>query len=239
MNDKFDPEKLRPVQYFFEPDPRSFNFSRYDPVLKKVREYNIEYHHDKIFKFELHQGVPEQVRTLFETARNLYLYAWLVYRFYPVAEAHALACLEFALREKIGKEVSLNENYVRGGKKPTLSPLLRYAVDHKLIKNENFTAWNNRGIINSRQRHLMEKLREADERGLDEIIIDDSEATVTEEDLNWDYVGMLHKTLPKIRNDYAHGSTTLHNMVLNSIQIVSEIINQIYINPEKNGSVTP
>jgi hypothetical protein len=31
-----------------------------------------------------------------------------------------------------------------------------------------------------------------------------------------------------LRNEYAHGSTDLHNWALRSFQIVSEIINQLY-----------
>lgn len=36
---------------------------------------------------------------------------------------------------------------------------------------------------------------------------------------------------PRVRNDYAHGSTELHNWALRSFQIVSEIINQLYPKP--------
>jgi len=38
------------------------------------------------------------------------------------------------------------------GKRPTLRPLLKYAVDHGLVKNEGFSAWQNRGEIRSRSR---------------------------------------------------------------------------------------
>lgn len=42
---------------------------------------------------------------------------------------------------------------------------------------------------------------------------------------------MLPDLLPMLRNDYAHGSTDLHNWALRSFQIVSEIINQLYQPP--------
>ncbi len=51
------------------------------------------------------------------------------------------------------------------------------------------------------------------------------------EDLDWDYVKMLPDLLPMLRNDYAHGSTDLHNWALRSFQIVSEVINQLYQPP--------
>ena len=82
----------------------------------------------------------------------------------------------------------------------------------------------------------MEKMRTTSEKNLTEISWDDSEIEVTAEDLNWDYANMLVETLPYIRNEYAHGSTNLHNLVLHTIQIVCEIINQLY---EAPGTLQP
>ena len=135
--------------------------------------------------------MPREIVLQFETARNVYLYAWFVYRFYPVSEHQCLACLEL----------------------------------------EGFSAWQNRGEIRSRARVEVEKLREASEKNLTEITWDESDIQITAEDLNWDYVKMLPELLPMVRNDYAHGSTELHNWALRSFQIVSEIINQLYPAP--------
>lgn len=71
-----------------------------------------------------------------------------------------------------------------------------------------------------------------EEKKLNEISWDDDEIEVTPEDLNWDYVSVLIDFLPSLRNRYAHGSTDLHNQVLDSIRAVSEIINQLYQRPE-------
>ena len=117
------------------------------------------------------------------------------------------------------------------GKRPTLRPLLEYAVAHGLVRNEGFSQWQNRGVIRSHARVEMEKIREASEKGLDEITWDESDIQITAEDLDWDYVKILPALLPMVRNDYAHGSTELHNWALHSFQIVSEIINQLYPAP--------
>jgi hypothetical protein len=61
--------------------------------------------------------------------------------------------------------------------------------------------------------------------------LDESDIQITAEDLDWDYVKMLPGLLPMVRNDYAHGSTQLHNWGLRSFQIVSQIINQLYPKP--------
>lgn len=116
-------------------------------------------------------------------------------------------------------------------KRPTLRPLLKYAVAQGLVSNEGFSVWQNRGVTRSRARVEMEKLREASEKGLDEITWDESDIQMTTEDLDWDYVKMLPGLLPMVRNEYAHGSTQLHNWALRSFQIVSEIINQLYPKP--------
>lgn len=99
------------------------------------------------------------------------------------------------------------------------------------MNNEGFSAWQNRGEINSRHRVEMEKLREASDKNLAEITWNESDIQITAEDLDWDYVKMLPDLLPMLRNEYAHGSTDLHNWALRSFQIVSEIINQLYQPP--------
>jgi hypothetical protein len=132
------------------------------------------------------------------------------------------------LRERLKEEIRTGK--VKG-KRPALRLLLKYAVDHGLVRNEGFSAWQNRGTTNSRARVEMEKIREASETNLSEITWDESDIQITAEDLNWDYVKMLPDLLPMLRNDYAHGSTDLHNRALRSFQIVIEIINQIYQRP--------
>jgi len=184
--------------------------------------------HEQVSGYVLHAGVPEEIVVQFETAKNVYLYAWFVYRFYPVAEHHSLACLELALRGRLEEEIRTGKIKE---KRPTLRPLLKYAVEQGLVKNEGFATWRNRGEINSRYRVEMEKMREAAEKNLDEVTWDESDIQVTEEDLNWDYVDMLADRLPELRNDYAHGSKELHNWALRSVQIVCEIINQLYQPP--------
>lgn len=77
----------------------------------------------------------------------------------------------------------------------------------------------------------MEKFREMTEKGLTEIEWSEADIEIKPEDLEWDYTAMLVKVLPDLRNDYAHGSKDLHNQSLRTVQIVSEIINQLYPEP--------
>lgn len=224
----FDPEKLRPPEYVGEADPRSTMFVRVDRVNGTTRVIELADHHEEISAYALHAGVPQEIVLQYETARNVYLYAWFVYRFYPVAEHQALACLELALRERLKEEIRTGKIK---GKRPMLRSLLDYAVAQGLVRNEGFSQWQNRGEIRSRARVEMEKFREMSDKGLTEMTWDESDIQITAEDLDWDYVKMLPELLPMVRNEYAHGSTQLHNWALRSFQIVSEIINQLYPRP--------
>lgn len=51
---------------------------------------------------------------------------------------------------------------------------------------------------------------------------------MTDADRNLEYLNFLANYLPEIRNHYAHGTPMLHNQVLITLEVVSEIINQIY-----------
>lgn len=158
MEQPFDPEKLRPAALVCEPDPRSIAFVRIDRATGTARSVELRDYHEAIALMTLHLGVPEDIVVQFETARNLYLYAWFVYRFYVVAEHHGLACLELALRDRLQAEISTGVMHCRG-KSPTLKPLLKYAAEHGLIRNEGFQAWRNRGLTRSRARVEMEEVR--------------------------------------------------------------------------------
>ena len=234
IEQKYNLEGLRPAEHACEADPRNTMFVRIDRTNGSSRPIELGDHHELISRYVLHAGVPQEIVLQFETARNVYLYAWFVDRFYPVAEHQCLACLELALRERLKEEIRMGKIK---GKRPALRLLLKYAADNGLVRNEGVSAWQNRGEINSRARVEMEGLREASEKNLTEWTIDESDIQITAEDLDWDYVKMLPNLLPMLRNDYAHGGTDLHNWSLRSFQIVSEIINQLW-QPPARGIVT-
>jgi len=225
IEQKYDLEGLRPAEHVCEPDLRNTMFVRIDRTNGTSRPMELADHHELISAHVLHAGVPREIVLQFETARNVYLYAWFVYRFYPVAEHQCLACLELALRERLKEEIRTGKIK---GRRPALRLLLKYAVNNGLVRNNGFSAWQNRGEIRSRARVEMEKFREASEKTLTEFTIDESDIQITAEDLDWDYAKMLPDLLPMLRNDYAHGSTDLHNWALRSFQVVSEIINQLW-----------
>ncbi len=209
------------------PVERCTVYSRYDEL--GLRDDTLPDHHADIAKFQLSAEVPKDVVIQYETAKNIYLYAWYVYRFYPVAEQQALSCLEMGLRNRLPN--SLPPGYGRNDKpnsRPTMAPLLRYAIDQGLIKNEGFTRWHRLVRQRAQQRILFEQIEEmqmTDATG-QEINID--EIVPNEQDLDCDFVSVLEKTLPGIRNAYAHGSTRLNKQVLGTFELVKEILAQLY-----------
>lgn len=228
----FNHDGLRTPEHLCDPDPRTRHFVRVDPETGATQPLSLFDQYKPIAAYTLSQAVPEDVRILFDTARNLYLYAWFVYRFYNVAEQQAFACLEMALRERLKDEMPLPEEYwpkKRKGQSPPLRPMLRYVIDRGYIQNEGFRTWRDRAIIRSRQRYELEKLRDMEEKGLESIELDYSEVIITDEDLqDYDYLSVLLKYIPNARNNYAHGSGMLHNQVLHSFEVVSELINQLF-----------
>lgn len=222
----FHPEYLRPVNYICAPDPRSVGFVTPDQEAGGWRTLQVTDYHKSVSVYVLNDAAPEDIRIHFDTARNLYVYAFFVYRFYPVAEHHALASMELALRERYEKEIP--KKYYEHTKYVTLKPLLRYAVDKGDLKNEGFRRWHEAAEIRARTRYEYEKIDEMREKGLGEIELDFSDVAVKDTDRNRGYINDLVEMLPKLRNEYAHGTKMLHNRVLGTIQVASEIINQIY-----------
>ena len=78
---KYDLEGLRPAEHACEADPRNTMFVRIDRTSGSSRPMVIADHHELISTYALHAGVPKEIILQFETARNVYLYAWFVYRF--------------------------------------------------------------------------------------------------------------------------------------------------------------
>ena len=64
--------------------------------------------------------------------------------------------------------------------------------------------------------------------GATEAEFDPSKMEITDQDKNWDLVTRLSESFPKIRNEYAHGSSMLYKQVLGTFQIVAEFINQLW-----------
>lgn len=83
----------------------------------------------------------------------------------------------------------------------------------------------------------MELLQAMIDQQVESMEIDDEPVNITPEDQSWDLVQILRRTLPSLRNELAHGSSMLTNQVLGTIELVAEILSQIYA-PNFGGTVS-
>jgi hypothetical protein len=232
MEDKalktLDPcDLLRTIDSLHEADIRNSFFSRWDSAASAFGPVAVSEHLADVASFSLSTTVPQSIQIHFETAKNLYAYAWFVYRFYPVAEQQALTSLEFALRERLAQEVARSTRV--GARLPRgLKNLLEEARDRGLVSNDRFPWIQERALQRARQRAEFQQIEEMQALGLTTVEVDYSNVEPLPEDFDQDWIGTFIHTLPRIRNTYAHGSHVLHNSVLRTFEIVGELVNQLF-----------
>jgi hypothetical protein len=244
------PDGFRTPNNVFNPDPRNSAFAVLDE--HGFRPMTLEDRYKEVAPITLHEGVPRQITAKFDNARNLSLMSWYVYRFHSAARSHAYECLELALRMRFKDDLYVREEQKRRTRheqdlrdcpckvkgpykpinrekfRPTLHPLLQYAIEIGALKNEHFSAWQQRTNIRARHRRDIETIQKMKELGLSELEIDDTQLEINDEDRDHDYLGQVLKSLPSIRNLYAHGTSALDNKSLSALRITAEIINQLF-----------
>ncbi|MEW6602812.1 MAG: hypothetical protein AB1499_17705 [Nitrospirota bacterium] len=199
-------DTLKSFDEILEPDPRQKAFVLFNRETGEQRERSIRDHYDLTSEIILDPQVPEQIREHFETARNLLLYSWFAYRFNQVAELHAYASLEFALKIRSGEE--------KGG----LKHLLKMAIREKWILDSGF-------IYQNKIKERISDLYEGSNRNIEQIS-DDPDAQDLQE-----YCKILVESIPYLRNELAHGSSMVYPGGLNTLAICADIINQLFNSP--------
>ena len=192
-----------------------------------VSPVTLDDRYNAIREFVLNESVPHDVRVHFETAKNLYLYAWFVYRFFPVAEKHVLATLEFALRERLA--LLYPDQYGADAKwVPGMAKMLKKARYDGLLSNDGMRAYHRHAMMRARERVSDEATHQLIESEAEFVEYDPDSAVPMEQDYSWDALETYLETLPAIRNMYAHGSSSLHATVLGTFEIVTDLMNQLF-----------
>jgi hypothetical protein len=195
-------ENIKDKGRFLEPDPRRDFFGGltlemlYDLVESTCR---------------LHEGIPEEIQSYFNTILMLYLYGWLYYPFYTLASELSAFAVEMALRKKFPAE-ALDKK----GRDPRKFPeLLRHAKKVGLLHDEGFPSLENRRANSAEL-----------EARIDEVLgreCSHFEAVP--------FVDTLIETLPWLRNHFAHPkirSILPPGPALDSLMVASETINQLW-----------
>lgn len=209
-------DPLKSLDEICSPDPRQKNFSG-----------SLSDRHRILSEINLHPSVPVDVRQLFETAKNLSLYTWFVYRFHQVAELQAYVTLEMALKTKFKSQYP-------DEKVPTLAKLLKTAEEDRWINNERFPSLMFRARRNAWSKKNLALAQEHDFDSCPELVCQEpTEIEVAEALADLDIVRGITSTANKLRNNLAHGSTTLHPNSMSTLKIVSEVINQLFEDIDK------
>jgi hypothetical protein len=248
------PDFLRTPRNICDPDPRSSDFN----VLGKdgFRSKTLDDQHAAVAEIVVHEEAPSAVIVKFETAKNLNLFSWFVYRFHSAARTHAYECLELALRIRFKDDLYMREEGKRRARyekernsnqknaepyqpldkekfQPMLRVLLEYAIEVGALKNENFSAWQIRTTMRARQRKDIEAIEKMQALGLTELEVDDAQLEIKSEDRDHDYLGQVLESIPYLRNHYAHGTSSLDDKSLGALRLIAEIINQVF--PKKTA----
>ncbi|HZT04574.1 MAG TPA: hypothetical protein VFA39_20160 [Steroidobacteraceae bacterium] len=169
----------------------------------------------------LHDGVPEPVAQLFETAKNVSLYSWFVYRFHPVSESVGFGALELALNLRKTGLLLLPDDF----RSPGLSKLLREAVENGWIRDQEFPS---RPAYAQHAAHLA-AIAKIIEAGTPSVSLQD--VIPGDMDQGLEAISLTKHILelwPKVRNTLAHGSPRLTPNSRRTLRLVAESINQLF-----------
>jgi len=210
-------DPLKPLDRIFGSDPRHRGSLS---ALEKL--------HGSLDEIRVHAGVPLHVRQLFETAKNLSLYSWFVFRFHPVAKLIGYASLERALKERAAREDAGHVDTVR----KTLHPLMDRAVEGGWLKSEQFEVVRRTARVQLRDEQTFRMIQsgEIGEDGVESADI--TEAEVLERAAQMDYVIRIADSIPYIRNHIAHGGPLLDAGSVATLRVIAEAINQLFVEPE-------
>lgn len=186
---------------------------------------SIEQLHALLSGITLNGGVPVEVREQFETARNISLYSWFVYRFHPIASVAGYASLEAALRIRVAADPAFR--LPKGQKHAGFKRMLRHAVTSGWIQNAGFE--NARRVSHGRASHkaMIEQIRSNPDS--DSILVRGPTPAEIERELRaLPYAENLVESIPAIRNHLAHGHPFLDAGSVGVLRIVAEAINQLF-----------
>lgn len=212
-------DPLKPLGRVMESDPR------YQGSVAAL-----EQQHAELNRIQVHAGVPPQVRQLFETAKNVSLYSWFVYRFHQVAELVAYTALERALKERVARERGIKADDV----KKTFRDLLKDAVRHAWLKPEQFSDTTHLAHQHLAQEQIIRLVQE--NRFSDQPVempkISEAEILTRRAQMKA-YVDRTVDGFRRIRNHLAHGGPLLQPVSAQTLRIVAEAINQLFENREE------
>jgi hypothetical protein len=199
-------DRLRTPAEMGLPDVRQHPLVVVNMQTGETRPKTLEDHYARVKAFALSESVPDKIQTHFEVAKNLLLYSWFVHNFISPAEMQAYASAEYALRARIG---------TAAGTRSGLRRLFDQAIKDGLIQDTGFRHYQ----------HLRQRAIEFDEIMQALTGVEPGEADPPDPQ---SYCRVLAETFPPMRNEYAHGSSTLSPGVYLTFSLCCDLINQLF-----------
>lgn len=191
--------------------------------------------HQDLSALKLSDSVPKEVRQLFETAKNVRLYAFFAFRLHQVAEMGFYQALELALRTKklIEEHNGVEPLPSKRGKRLNLAGLLKTASARGWLINSDFSMRSERAknaLIHERTVEAIERARVSGQDGNIEIPEPTGEE-IEERAKLVDVTALMCKHIPQFRNDLAHGSTKLYPHGMMIYRDICDAINMLFSKP--------
>jgi hypothetical protein len=218
MLEEVQTDTFRPLSHIGQPDPRQAGYVVFDEHGERPKTIDDIYR--CVEEWTLNGSAPKDIAVAFDTAMELLVHSWFNLRFIQIAQQHAYATVEMALRIRLQNEW---QNHVATAKaagkripaRPTFAPLLKLAIELGMLCDNGF-----------RQYHRIQESRNEYNEAMRFVYGDDSRVPAPPR--SDAYVRLLAERMPSVRNGLAHGSSTLYPAVFVHFEICCDILNQLY-----------
>jgi len=141
-------EELKKFEEVSLPDIRNTFWVTTNRKTGETRTLDLKDIYEGVKVVELHEGVPADVRSQFNIARNLAIYTWFSYPFHQISELKAFSTVEYALRKYYGADKDYKYSFEK---------LIQKAVSDGLIKDSGFSHIED-SVISSDPQNYSKKL---------------------------------------------------------------------------------
>ena len=130
-------EQLKKLEEVMQPDNRNTHYVIINTEVGKEKNLDFEDWYRDIALIELSNGIPEEIKSQFNIAKNLAIYTWFCYPFHQISEMKAFSTVEYALRGKYNCHVKFGEK-----SNINFRQLLEKAVKEGILMDSGFTHLN-------------------------------------------------------------------------------------------------
>lgn len=196
-----------------------------DQIFKKDRDFSggatIEEHHKRLAAIFLHEGVPEEVRQIFETAKNISLYSHFAYRLHQPAELMGYAALEKAMRLRADTDAP----DLMAKRRVDWWEIIARAAEDGWFRQEELSGPRAVAVHRARQRKFFDSLLEGDEAIK---LPEPTEAEILTELKSMGGINGKLNAARELRNFLAHGSVGVSPSSVGTLALTAELINQLF-----------